>query len=252
MLQLRYRFLTQGYDIRTQKEHVSHPSPPFCRLFIFFKAGAEVIIMNKSYKLIPNSIWLIPPGNPFEVTYHQGSELLYYHVCVMDFAGSQLFGSKDVLLKLENPELIKLLQAAHRSHSTLLLRNLASTALSFMAEPYLPELQKKTLLAIRFRKLFEGLENEPPASLRVDGLAERMNLTPSALSKSFRRLMKIPLKKFLEQRTLEKAQELLLYSRMNIESISKSLGFIDAHYFYRYFQAKTGLTPSKYRYFSKK
>lgn len=98
-----------------------------------------------------------------------------------------------------------------------------------------------------FQPVFDALSSESAAQLRVDELAERMGITPAALTKRFSRKMGISLKAFLTRETLQKCQHLLLYTGASATTIANSLDFHDVHYFHRFFKAHTGMSPLQYR-----
>jgi AraC-like DNA-binding protein len=247
-IQLRYNVLRQGCDRRKEDTHFRHSAPLFCRLFVFFVRGAMIVMKGERRHLVPGKIWLIPPGNPFNITYYKDSELLYYHISVQDVTGKQVFGANDTPLMLDDLNLLALFKSAQARQSRLLLCGAAAAALNVMVEPFLEDILENMRMARRFTVIFDALKNEPPAMLRVEDLAIRMNMTSTALSKSFSRHMKIPLKTFLDQRTLEKGQQLLCFTTMSINQISETLGFNGTTYFFRFFRNKTGLTPARYRH----
>ena len=95
--------------------------------------------------------------------------------------------------------------------------------------------------------MLAAIDRTPPARLRVSELADVMQMTPFALSKSFRRKIGMPLKEYLNTIYLDRARELLTCSGGTVEDVAVLLGHSDVHYFYHAFRRLTGLSPGEYR-----
>ena len=52
---------------------------------------------------------------------------------------------------------------------------------------------------------------------------------------------------YVQQIRLEKAEHLLISSEKTIEEIAENVGYNNKGYFYKIFQEKYGMTPSKFR-----
>ena len=52
---------------------------------------------------------------------------------------------------------------------------------------------------------------------------------------------------YVQQFRLDKAEKLLISSTDSIESIAEAVGYHNKGYFYKIFQEKYGVTPSRYR-----
>lgn len=80
-------------------------------------------------------------------------------------------------------------------------------------------------------------------SLTTGDLAQRCGFSVNHYINLFQRLTGLTPKQYLIQIRLEKAQELLLRTDMNIRQVSRFIGFADPLYFSRLFKTHYGLSP---------
>lgn len=235
------------YVIHHETRQFIHPAPPFCRLFLFFKAGGRIVMDGWQTEFVPGILYLLGDEHPFQTTYDQGSELLYLHVCATDHTLRSIFTGGQGLRTLDYPEMTTLLASAYRNGGALEIQSAVTAVLGRFAAAEMPQLQERHLLSRHFLPIFEAAGKTPPAQLRVEELAATMRMTPSALSKSFRRRTGMTLKEYLTRLYLKRAGELLLYSDASTKEIATTLGHPDPHYFYDTFKRLAGCTPTAYR-----
>lgn len=96
----------------------------------------------------------------------------------------------------------------------------------------------------RFRALVEARFRAQPT---LAALAGELGITPTQLNRICRRVLGHPALDVLHQRLLLEAQRDLAYTTLSIKQIAFGIGFADAGYFTRFFQRKTGLTPTDWR-----
>jgi AraC-like DNA-binding protein/mannose-6-phosphate isomerase-like protein (cupin superfamily) len=83
--------------------------------------------------------------------------------------------------------------------------------------------------------------------LTIEQLAAKCHLSPAQFRRVFQDAMGTSPLRYLQQRRLEKACQLLLHSSNTIEAISAQVGYEDASYFSHTFRRVMGLPPGKYR-----
>jgi AraC-like DNA-binding protein/mannose-6-phosphate isomerase-like protein (cupin superfamily) len=83
--------------------------------------------------------------------------------------------------------------------------------------------------------------------LTIEQLAVKCHLSPAQFRRVFQDAMGTSPLRYLQQRRLEKACQLLLHSSETIEAISGQVGYEDASYFSHTFRRVMGLPPGKYR-----
>ena len=244
--QFRCRIVEHGITITQKENDFNHPYPMFTRVFLFRKGGAELICRNKRRSLVENRIYILPANMGFQVHYFP-RELIYYHLCLNDGYGQSIFEQGDTVQEISSSFVREQLFRAQEQESELFHQ---AALLSLFAE-FLPQRQQQLFRncqrALEFSALFEYLDSHPLALISLSDLADLYGLSASTLSKRFFRRMGIPLKRFLLERQLRYACELLLYSPRKIAEIAEILGYRDVPYFYRFFKKLTGKTPGDFR-----
>ena len=239
-----------GCDLREREFHYVHQAPPFCRLFHFTgktSPGAEIVSGGTVRRFDTGAVCLLNAEHSFDVRYFAGSQLCYAHLRLTDGTRRPVFRDSPPVLELRNPLLNAFLEQAWRDGTPLDIQNAVAAAVGKFAEPLLDRLREREELFGRFAPMLAAIDATPPAGLRVSELADRMNMTPFALSKSFRRKTGLPLKAYLDSIYLDRARELLICSGGTVEEVARQLGHGDVHYFYHAFRRLTGCSPGEYR-----
>lgn len=81
----------------------------------------------------------------------------------------------------------------------------------------------------------------------LPALAREQGLSTSTFRRTWTRLYRVPPRRYLIQRRVEQACDLLVNSSLSIAEISRQVGFTDPLYFSRSFRRETGLTATLYR-----
>jgi AraC family transcriptional regulator len=83
--------------------------------------------------------------------------------------------------------------------------------------------------------------------VRVSDLARGSGLSPGHLAELFTRDVGVPPHRYLLERRLERAAELLVDSDLPITAIALEVGFGSGPHLSRAFRASTGCSPREYR-----
>jgi AraC-like DNA-binding protein len=85
------------------------------------------------------------------------------------------------------------------------------------------------------------------SAINVDQLAGSLGVDRTTLFRAFRKRLGRAPADYLSQVRIAKAQDLLVRTKLDIESVAHTAGFANAKYFYRRFRQVTGTTPAAYR-----
>jgi len=238
--------LSQGFTDRPEAMHFNHPQPPFSRFFIFTEGRADAIVPSGEIQLTKGNIYHLPPNQPFDITYGV-SKMIFFHLHVTDVSGQSLFGDTKGIPKISDSNLyLRYLQGFENNDKMQTFSVIMDTLRTFL-NPWMDIIANQAERAKNFSLLFEHLQKAPIAKVTITELAELYSKTPDALSKHFRRTMGTSLKKFLLERQLIQAQELLLHSQKTISQVSEELGHSSSQYFHRFFKKHCLCTPREYR-----
>ena len=78
-------------------------------------------------------------------------------------------------------------------------------------------------------------------------IAEYMHTNPEYLSCVFQQKFGQTLSTYIRQLRIDKAKELLLYTKLPLDEIAEKTGFSDSSYFQKQFKKSTGITPKQFR-----
>ncbi len=90
------------------------------------------------------------------------------------------------------------------------------------------------------------VREEFAADLSIDNIADRLNVSPSHLSRTFSAEVGLPLSAYLADLRIQRAGDLLEAGALSVKEIAARCGFRDPNYFSRAFRGATGLTPSEF------
>jgi len=96
------------------------------------------------------------------------------------------------------------------------------------------------------------LNQHSQEKITLASLAERFHLSPSYLSKLFRKAYHTSPITFLIQCRIIVATEWLLKSELSVAEISRMIGYENVTHFSHLFEARIGCTPGEFRYRSRK
>lgn len=109
----------------------------------------------------------------------------------------------------------------------------------------------KTQVAIKpiqdLQKAVEKIEKDYNKNLKVDELAEMVNMSTSTFLRHFKKHFHIPPVQYIKQVRLNAACKMLLESNKSFSEIAFDTGFCDQSYMTREFKKMTSLSPSEYR-----
>jgi len=242
------RFLWRNRS-RFQRGHLDfdHPSPPFSRLFLILKGGAEVEAAGRHYRLEPGPFHLLPSGLAFRVHYRDGTEMHGFHLHLFDRTGRSVFSGMNRIMSESLPDVTEMIMRGFAKADLAREFSLIMLLLREAVRPQWTELIDRARRASHFPQLFRFLAENPIAAVRIEDLAALQGVTANALSKRFHRVMGVTLKEFLLTEQMRRAQELLARTDLTVEQLAHRLGHENASYFHRLFRRRCEISPGEYR-----
>jgi len=99
----------------------------------------------------------------------------------------------------------------------------------------------------RFQNILEYIDNNYENPITLAETAELMHYSQWHFSKIFKKLTGTNFVKYINQKRIDQAKQLIKETDMNITSISVSCGFENIRTFNREFKEICGLAPKEYR-----
>jgi AraC-like DNA-binding protein len=88
---------------------------------------------------------------------------------------------------------------------------------------------------------------EIPTARKIDDYAKMCNLSESRFSHLFKEHSGLSPLEYIQSLRLKKSRELLENTDMSVAKIAEAVGIADQNYFSRFFKAKMGVSPRRYR-----
>lgn len=248
----------------TAKNHfIKRPKGSKQHILIYCKEGHGIVqINNKNLHLKPNTFCIIPPGVPHK--YYSDSKQPW-SIYWLHFTGLQAPYFYTKFSELHTPavnsvileerrislfeNLINVLEDGY-SISNIEYTNITLWQLlnSFLYQRYFIEVgrkqdEKDNLVQASINYMKENLDN----SLKVSDISKHFNYSPSHYFSIFKNQTGYSPIHYFNHLKIQKACQLLCFSRLSIKEISFLLGFSDPLYFSRLFKKTMNASPSKYR-----
>lgn len=102
----------------------------------------------------------------------------------------------------------------------------------------------KEMMATLMAFINDHLDEE---GLKIEELADAVNLGRTVFYGKIKALVGMTPSDFLRRMRMQRAEELIVKTRMNFSEIAFKVGFSDPKYFTKCFKKETGMTPSEYR-----
>jgi AraC-like DNA-binding protein len=243
---LRVRFLLHRDAVRKTAERWRHPRTVVTRLFLPLGAPVRINTTGSWIDLERGVFCLLPQGMPFIAEYGQG-RLMSHLLIIGDDAGFPIWPQRTAPMFLRSPTLARAVRESFAQPVPGELDAVVHRVILHFAATEWTHAASTGPLAIGFRELAALLQRTPPASWRIELLAQHMRCSAAALSKRFKRSQGVPMKRFLRQALMARVQEALLTTSQPASTIARQLGFDDPGYFHRVFRAETGMTPGEWR-----
>ena len=107
--------------------------------------------------------------------------------------------------------------------------------------------ERRTTLPRYLEEAKEYLDMHYTDNVKIDDIARKVHISPSQLTRSFRRYFNQSPYEYILQLKLDAAKILLSTSNFSVKQVSDQLGFCDEYYFSGLFKKRTGLPPSKFK-----
>lgn len=120
-----------------------------------------------------------------------------------------------------------------------------SMALDFTGKMLL--LQKNAVISKSIVMCMDYVYSHIHDRITVNDLADFTGLSPSYLSRLFKKELGIAVSDYIREKKIEKAQNLLKYSDFSFIEIANYLSFSSQSHFIQTFEKLVGITPKKYR-----
>jgi AraC-like DNA-binding protein len=179
--------------------------------------------------------------------------LIYDRAQVADFLAADMLQPGEICRRMGHPAQVekRMQEIIALSHEKALpgladrMDRLCELLILESLEGNLPHLARPEDKAVQ--AIHRSLTRQMQSEVDLQQLARQHGISYSTFRRTWNRLYHVPPRRYLIQRRIEKACELLVNSLQPIAEIAEAVGFSDALYFSRSFRRETGLSATQYR-----
>lgn len=248
---VRFTVLEHGYLKTGTEWSFQKICSPFNRLYLSISGDGAVWNDTHRLELKPEHMVLIPLNTTYDYACYNQLEKFYVHFRIEMIPGHDLFEPCRIALQLPvikdlAQNLTKLASAGGVS-DLIFCKSVLLECISRFLAPYQNQIAEQVQVTSEYSELYSYILEHCYADLRVNEIAEHFHMRMENLSKNFKNDTGMTLKKFIEGKLLQKAQEQLLVTNHPVKEIAQDLRFSDEFHFSRFFKKHTGMPPNFYR-----
>ncbi len=241
-----------GKRVKT-KDHEYGPEIRGHYLFVFVNEGEATLYGEKVRRLKKHDLFVMLPGEKIHYKAHTPWSIQWvglYGQTVDAYVRSLGITRKDPVLSVDTAawEIEKLLNALYEaSEKSTQADSLYCISLiyRFFSVLFASSEHKESIdhVASALKMIDYNLNTE----MSVDSLARALHLAPSYFARLFKERCGVSPKRYMLEKRMERAKELLADPEISVFEVARSLGFSDSLYFSRIFKKYVRKSPSDYR-----
>lgn len=253
---IKIEVLAAGFSELDNNWNSQDVCSPYSRLYYVYSGKGNLKLHNSPIgrsalgELLPNRLYLIPNGLPYDYFCEDYLKKIYFHINVLLPDGRELFhGCNDYYsLPLDESFLADLEKwfLADTPDAFFYLQGSIYHAVGRFIKHIGLEEKIGKRYSFPIQQLLSIL---PQADISTSAgvLAKELHLSESTLRKQFKLETGMTIGDYREQQIMLRARQLLALNRLSVGEIAEILGFHDHLYFSKYFKQRQGMTPSEYK-----
>jgi len=227
-----------------------HINSPFNRLYIVSAGHGEVRVRDTNTILEPGHAYILPLHTDLALYCPKRMDKFYIHFR-LELYGRDLFSGagKCLVRNLGMPAVQRIVRMAGNNDTRVALRLRAEvlTVLAEWAAIDQEDFHVSRQIMQKYQGVLSFIQQESRAGLTMEEVSRYSSLGAASLSRQFKKDTGIPLKKYIEEKLVQKAKEELILTPKRVNEIAAELRFSDEFYFSRFFKKMTGVPPRVYR-----
>lgn len=249
-----------GVGSTDPERHCSRPAGHVYHQVIYTANGEGVLhIGEEEYKIPKNTGFFLPAHYPHDYHAKEGS---VWETHWVSFSGAACETILEIL-GLSKPVVFKTADITHLERTwDKMLKAIHSTKIhsghhnSSLLYSFLIELNKVISCPVSPREshrmeqlklIMDYIDKNYAEDITLNDMAKVVNLSPQYICRIFRETMNERPFEHLTKKRIYEAKNLLLDTRLSINSISKAVGYNDCSYFCAVFKRQEKVSPNEYR-----
>ncbi|MBQ4328429.1 MAG: helix-turn-helix transcriptional regulator [Lentisphaeria bacterium] len=241
----KVQILNTGFVPAVVRWQYKHASVPTWRFYWNMDPGAWISSRGSEIALTPDIALLIPPQTPFSTRAEKEFAHFFVHFSLPEHFSAERkvhkLSVKDIIL----PFIAERVSSCTGNELTLAASAVVNAALLMLPEGALHHKEDDST-GTAFDKALSIIEKEPGFSGGCPELARLCGTSVNTLQRQFLKATGLPVKKWLLNRKMEYAVELLMYKGATIKETADKLGFADRYHFSKVFRHYFGISPARF------
>ena len=240
------RVVLAGFAPAVRSWQYNHAGTPTWRFYWNPEPGAWLFSHGEKIDLVPETAVLIPPRTPFATGAERAFPHFYVHftfgaACVPERRKVIRLRRKDILL----PGICRDLPRFSPAEIRFAAAAAVNAALLELPGEFFT-LREERREESFFERAVEIFEEDLSRSFNCEELARRCGTSVNTLQRQFLAASGLPVKKWLLNRKMEYAVQLLLTEGRSIKETASLLGFADRYHFSKSFKLFFGMPPARF------
>ena len=221
----------------------------YYRLYLVTDGQVELNVNNKLYVMTKGNMYLIKPfsiksATPPELFTHY---YLHFNIKGLSFNFFDYYNLED-FVEYNEQDLVLFQQLLHNFNTDNLGKHLITTGVfSLLLSKFFNKETQMNPSIKRFAPVLKFIDENPSLNMSLDQLADIMHLNKVYFSTLFQKTFKTSPIKYVIEKKMLLAQQLLASQKLTIQEISDKLGYTNEYYFSSAFKHTFGTAPSKWR-----
>lgn len=248
---IHFNILEHGFLHAGQDWNFTKLSSPFNRLYFVIAGKGHVSNDLGSIDLEGGNAYIVPLNTTCDYSCDTELHKFYIHFRIELIPGHDLFEETNDFrsLPVDNSIVEELVKSAGSGQigDMVKAKGILLEFIGNLISLCPNNLNEQMKMSNHYIQLYSYIKSNCYADLRVKNIAKHLNVPMTNLSKNFKNDTGLTLKKYIDDKIVQKAQELLLTTTLPIKNVSYELHFLDEFHFSRFFKNKIGISPNKYR-----
>lgn len=246
-----------GREVCDRTYVVDRPGFRYFSLEFVASGHGSLVLSGRRFPLVPGTVFSYGPGVAHRIEVTTPSPMVKYFV---DFIGTEASGLVNQAYPGGQPwevtatswvqrlfEDLKVAADSLQESRALVCSLVVRQLLALLADRGLSGPPEDTQLSLRFRTLRSALKDLALQGVSLDEAARTCGVSPSYLSRLFRRFDTVTPHRFLVQCRMAFAASLLLDRQLLVKEVAVLTGYDDQYHFSRTFKEIYGCSPDSFR-----
>ncbi|MBR2466880.1 MAG: helix-turn-helix transcriptional regulator [Clostridia bacterium] len=219
------------------------------RLYLPMSGSGKLTLSHAEIELKPGNLYFLPAFSVMKSSIETEIDKYYIHfrssLTILEMYG-YLSRRYSVAADESTVALVDTVLKNYTDRSVSASMKVAG-AMSILLSDFLDGIGASEANMPKFQSVLDYIDGHYTENIKLDTLAEIMNISTMYFSNAFKSTFNISPKQYILNKRLAKSQQLLIESELSIKDIAYAVGFENENYFSEFFSSKMGISALKFR-----